>query len=629
MPAARTARQLVPRVGASLLASFVALAYLTHRWPLRWALSACLVLAVGALVQAHATWSRLRGMLPFLVLSAALALAPAIGQGRPPGFYEMAILGLSPLAGWVALAWLALPEGPASPPGQALAVRWPGALALVLGLATVGVAAALHRAFSGHFAVLQDESLLLLQSDWFAHGRLGWTVDRQLLPALQPEYTFYRNGTLYTQYPPGWPLLLACFGAVHLRWWASPVLAGVTVVATYHLGRRLHSPLAGLLGASLLAAQAWFLAQGVGYLSHLAGMACLTIAAVLVAPRQASARHRPLAWVGGGALLGAAVAIRPLTGVTMTLALALWVAALRPGDRAEWTARIGLVALGAFAPLAGLLVYNWQTTGQALTFGYEAVHGSLHALGFGQRGFLLHGGGPDLLPAAESFTPAVAAARLGQQLWDISIRLLPVGMLVPLLWWAEDSGQPVRWRCVWPYLLLPGAYFFYFFNAPIRFMSEGVPFALVGIGCLLGELAGRGRQAAVMALAGCLMAVNILASIALWDDGRRGRYGTIILPSAEAITAAGREAGPIAVFITEPAPEWYLFRRLSFFNGEGLAGNIVVARDLGEASRRQLLERLPGHVPYQAVWAGPGLPLGLSPLPGRERAPTTSGPSSQ
>jgi hypothetical protein len=591
----------------------VALSFLSGHLPLRYALPAVLALGLGGLAVARPDHAGLRGMAPYLALSVVLALAPALSEFRLPGLYEAAALGLGALGGWAAILWQVGTLQSPVPLGTESRARYPpGWLAVALGVAVTAGAALLHQSVSGDFAILQDEVLYLLQGRWFASAHLGWPLHPELLPSLRPEYTFYREGVLYSQYPPGWPLLLGLLGLAGLRWWASPILAGVTALSTYHLGRRLHSPAAGLLAALLLATHAWFVAQSVGYMSHIAGAACLTTAAMLVLPPRPGAQPGGGSWILAGGLLGLAVAIRPLSGTVMIMTLLLWLAALQPAMGGVWGRRAGAAALGALLPVSGLLWYNAATTGHPLQFGYSAVHGSLHDLGFGLRGFLLHGGNPQPQPVAHLFTPALAAARLGGTLQAVAERLLPVGFLAPLLWLGAWHGLRPAGRLVLPFLLMPAAHYFYFFSAPERFLSELLPFAMAGVGCVLAELVRRGGPGMPW-LALLLVVLNTGATARVWHAERLGRGGEVVRRNAEAIAAIRRVAGPVVVLVREPAPEWYQFRRLSLFNADGLGGDVVVARDLGGGAA-PLLARLPGRTVYRATLEVPGTPLRLTRL---------------
>ncbi|HEU4564730.1 MAG TPA: hypothetical protein VFS05_08785, partial [Gemmatimonadaceae bacterium] len=332
----------------------------------------------------------------------------------------------------------------------------------------------------------------------------------------------------------------------------------------------------------------------------------------------AGARTRALAWLAAGLLMGATVAIRPLTGVAIGAALALWILLRRRRSLRELLALGGLIAAGAVLPIAALLAYNAATTGRPLTFGYTAVHGHLHDLGFGRRGFRLHGGSWSWHEAAQRFTPGAAARRLAQQSWDIAVRLVPGFLLLPLLWLALARGAAVRWRMVAPFALLPAAYFFYFFTTS-RFYSELFPFALVGVAILVAELGARRWRSTGAPLAVLLVAASG-AGILAWGGGRQERARDVVLPAAAAVDSARARHGRVLVFIDEEQPEWYLFRRLSLFN-DGFDGDVVVARDLGPANAA-LQRRLPGHVPLRGTWRGARSPLVLTELRSATAAPS-------
>jgi hypothetical protein len=123
-------------------------------------------------------------------------------------------------------------------------------------------------------------------------------------------------------------------------------------------------------------------------------------------------------------------------------------------------------------------------------FGYGAVHGSLHDLGFGERGFVVPDATGRWVKELFDFTPARALSNLFTIASELSAIVLPAFLLVPLILIGYRIGYPARWKTVIGFLVLPALYFFYFYPH-IRFYIELLPFLYVGIAGLLFISDGR------------------------------------------------------------------------------------------------------------------------------------------
>src|SRR5690606_27074808 len=157
----------------------------------------------------------------------------------------------------------------------------------------------------------------------------------------------------------GWPAILALFDLTGLRWWSTPLLCTISVLLTYLIGRRGHSPAVGLLAAMVLLLQPWFEGSADGHMAHAAPSALSARAAVLLlAGEGVRAGRRAALWLGAGFLVGAATAVRPLSGVAAGASLAAW-SWLRARQRWREVRRLaGALALGALAPVLAVLHYN-------------------------------------------------------------------------------------------------------------------------------------------------------------------------------------------------------------------------------------------------------------------------------
>ena len=440
-----------------------------------------------------------------------------------------------------------------------------------------------------------DEVLYVLHANLFARGELAWRLEPELRPFFELPLMFQRAQGIITQYPPGYPAVLALFVRLGVPALSGGVLGAVAVLATYRLGRSVANASVGVLAAAILATHELLVAQGALLMSHVAAMAALAAAAaLLLAPRAAADRYPLAKPFAAGLLLGAAFAIRPVTGLALGTSLWLW-SAVR--DRGRWR-ELGkvtlMLVLGAALPAIAFLAYNARTTGSPLLLGYNAVSGSLADLGFGLRGLVLLDPTARLVTVAEPFTLAEASRNeLSYVLWPLARELLPMWTIVPLLAAAFAYRVRIRWAVVAAFAVLPLVQFFYAANVQ-RYHSELLPFVVLGVALLVYRIGERDPRFA-RGLAVFLISAGVLAGAgtvaeALWqrsrrpDDARR-------LARALATASPGREG--LLVFVHDTAFSQPLLLSLVHLNFERFPGPIVVARDLGAEDAR-LVCRLPG-----------------------------------
>ncbi len=226
-----------------------------------------------------------------------------------------------------------------------------------------------------------DEMVQLLQAQIFAQGRL-------YLP-LSPHPAFFSgmnvvemHGRYFAQFPAGGPAMLTLGVMVGAPWIVGPICGAITIVA-FAAYLRVAEPRGGVaFGALLLFAFAPFVFFVSG--SHMNDVTSLmwtvigmsAMATVMRAPRR-------LPWLAllSGLGFGMAATIRPVDAFAFALPAGMWflVRALR--DRSCWRDAIP-AAIGVIVPMAILLWINSRTTGEPLLFGYEALWGKAHNLGF-------------------------------------------------------------------------------------------------------------------------------------------------------------------------------------------------------------------------------------------------------
>ncbi len=170
-------------------------------------------------------------------------------------------------------------------------------------------------------------------------------------------------------YSPGLPMLLAVakgIGGQCAMFAVVPILAGLTVLATYGIGHRLHSPVAGLIAAWLVATSPVTLSSSLEPLSDVPATAMWTLAFLFVLAAS------PVSAGVAGVAAGLAILIRPNL-VPLAVPLGVWLLCRRdvPGP----FVRTRLVPATAFAAtsligVAAIAAINRHLYGAATTSGY-------------------------------------------------------------------------------------------------------------------------------------------------------------------------------------------------------------------------------------------------------------------
>jgi hypothetical protein len=489
-----------------------------------------------------------------------------------------------------------------------------------VGLALLGVTmlllATVHYLAVGKLAIISDEATYLVQARWMSLESVGWVLPPDLAPHFLMRKVGYLGGQMMGMYPPGWPALLAIFGAVGLEWWSSAILGTLSVWLTWSLGRQLIGPPAGWLAAVLLVTSQVFLVAHAGYMSHAAMMVALLGASwCLVRGLAMAGRARFLWWVGAGVLFGYALTVRPLTA--LTLGTSLGILGLWRAKRIAPVATVQMalcVTLGAALPAAVFVLHNLSVFEQPLALGYQVLHPGLYDLGFGTRGFNVLDDNAQWRPMTFEFTASDGLRHLLQRLARMNTTFVPVGLLLPLIAGAVAAGARLRWAAVALFALLPVVHAFYWADT-LRLYWELLPFLLLGLTALLIAINALAPRAAASMVA-LLVASQLIVALPWppksgedhrpWSAGLDHTYGRAAPGRWATLREAQRLAdqhGQIVLFTREESPYDNLIDRLYAFNGDRFDGPILVARDLGPLNAK-VMDRFPRRVPYLVIDRG-------------------------
>ena len=397
-----------------------------------------------------------RRVLGALLVAAALLplhrlLDPARGGPAAAATREIGD-ALAPMAGWGTVLSLAVavvlallvPAGALRRALRAARPRLrrpaPGTWAVAAGTVALAAGLAVALLVLRGTPTLLDEMVQLLHARGLASGRVALALP-------PPEAArVVQNGVItpagwVSVYPPGHTVLLALGLAAGVPWVVGPVLLGVTAAASALAFLRLlpERPATARLAGAAVAASPFLAGLGGGFLSHTAAgaLAALALLAAL------AARDGRAGWAApAGLAMGALVATRPWTGLTLGAALTagVWLAERRGG---RWLSpRLALWIAGGLPVAVALGAWNARLFGHPLLLGYDTAFGPAHGLGlhrdpwgnlYGLReavaytGFDLAALGVHLLE-----TPVPLVALVGA--WLLVAPRLPRGSGVLLAW---------------------------------------------------------------------------------------------------------------------------------------------------------------------------------------------------
>ncbi|MDI6848386.1 MAG: glycosyltransferase family 39 protein [Candidatus Saccharicenans sp.] len=269
------------------------------------------------------------------------------------------------------------------------------------------------------FPFINDEFGYIFQAKIFLTGRL-------YAPSPCPGEAFdfphiINNGRWYSQYPPGYPLLLMPFVFLGVPWLLNPLLAAFSVIVIYFLALELFGRRVALLSSLLCALSIWFLVTSATYLSHTANLFFFSLFLLFLFRSIKSPGILP--GILAGASLGFAFLIRPYETAWASLPLLIHYLIKFIKAPGEYVKNLLSLAAAAGFFLLLFLGYNFLTNGHPLLTGYEVRYGPEHGIGFGKKGY-----------TETPHTPFRGALLLGENFKAINNYLFgwPLSSLFPL-----------------------------------------------------------------------------------------------------------------------------------------------------------------------------------------------------
>jgi hypothetical protein len=231
--------------------------------------------------------------------------------------------------------------------------------------------------------LLIDEIVQVMQAQILAEGLVSRPADAypEFFSAL---HVVDVNGTVYSQFPPGGPLMLVPGVIAGAAWLTGPVFGAIAVVSCWLLVRKTEVTPGTALGAAALFAFAPFMVfMAASHMNHVPTLAWLCLALLGLHSLTSEDSPRVLVALFTGLCLGIMASIRPVDGAAFALPAGLWLLT-RTARRQMSLPSLLASGAGVVIPIVLVLVYNRATTGDATLFGYELLWGSSHGLGFHQ-----------------------------------------------------------------------------------------------------------------------------------------------------------------------------------------------------------------------------------------------------
>ncbi len=316
---------------------------------------------------------------------------------------------------------------------------------------------------------VQDSVAYYFQSKIYASGRL-WTEAPELPEFFEQQYMIEHEGRLFSQYPYGFPILLAVGRILGIPYVVNPALGGLSILLFAFLARKLFDGSTVNLSVLLMTVSPFFLMMSGTYMSHSAGMFYALAALYLTISNRK--RLSLLKGLGAGFSLTLLAATRPLNALPTGMVMCVFLVHMIFRDRKIPYRRIaGLIAgLG----LGGIvfLSFNYAMTNDPFRTTYSLSVGR-DIIG-SQVGF-----GPKVNLTGSINNLDVLFSSLMAALFPWPNILTTAPLLFGLLYPRKCAGY---YSAAGGFLLTAAAYFF-FVRASVcygpRYYYEALPFIIL------------------------------------------------------------------------------------------------------------------------------------------------------
>jgi len=338
-----------------------------------------------------------------------------------------------------------------------------------------------------HIPHVHDEICYVFQAKIFSLGMLYVPS-----PCSKESFDFphmINNGKWYSQYPPGFPLLILPLLALGVPWMINPLLAFFSILVFYFLGKEIYNKHVGVISSILGGVSIWFLLMSSTMMSHTACMFFISLF-LLFSFRSLKRPNVPNGLMAGFGL-GMAFLCRPYTALLMSVPILIYYTLKSiPHWKMAYKNVCAFMAV-VLVFIFVFLIYNYITNGHPLLSGYTLRYGQDHGLGFGKKGF-----------TDTPLTPLLGATNILTYLISLNECLFgwPLSSLValiPLIFAAKINRSEAKMDLLLlsSFITLLLGYFLYWATIILfgpRFIFEAMPIYLLlsarGISVLPGLL---------------------------------------------------------------------------------------------------------------------------------------------
>ncbi len=457
---------------------------------------------------------------------------------------------------------------------------------------------------------VQDSVAYVFQAKTFALGRL-WVPTPSHPQFFTHEFILMDTaGRWFSKYPPGWPMILALGELAKAPWVVDPICAALSLVVLYRLGAEIYRPRVGLLAALLGLSAPFFLFLSGSFMSHASGL-LFTLLMTWCFLRTSRSSRPILPAILTGVAFGILFLIRPFTAIPLSLPLAVYALVKAARQPRDGITRYALTVVAAIPFIAVFLAYNRVFTGnwfyppQQLWWPFDQV-----------------GFGPDHGPWG--FTPVDALNNTSRNLSELlthafgwptflTLAFFPIPFLTARartwdwLFLAGFLGLVVGYACWWADGIMYGPRFYYEgFGFLILLTARGFD-VLLGFGTTSSVdepgavLQARNEHRAVSGAVFALIAALIAFNVVLYLPGQLRLYHGYNYVSAAKLDAVQASGIHNAVVFADVGNqyEWWEYGMVFPANDPLLQGDVIYARDLGDAEDRKLVADFPGRTFYR------------------------------
>lgn len=465
-----------------------------------------------------------------------------------------------------------------------------------------GVTLFFNYAYGDHMPHVPDEVSYIFQAKLLASGHLAASPPpvEEAFDFFFPPFILVSGDNWASVYPFGHPLVLAIGVKLGAIWLIPPLLGAASVVMIFVVGRKVHNVRIGLAAALLLASSPFFLMTASNFMSHNTGVFYILLSLLFLAFLD----RRPILYgILAGLFFGLLFNTRPLTGMALVPPFGLLLLTqLAPRDRRLTGAKqIAAFTAGGLVMLGAYWLYNWGTTGDAFSNGYQASGGLGEVVGFG---------------GAHSVSVGIQNEQTQLTYLLLVLHSWPryVGLLFVLLPFMLGTRHRWDWFLLTSAVFVMGAYSLFASNGVMhgpRYWYEAVPFLMLltarGTDMTAERLASGaaalrqrfslGAEGASLWSGAVVVYAVVLAlvgsSLYGWLLGRHSGWNADFVPDRATDLQSFNDIDDRLISLVDEAdldnalvlvegtcPHWQCFGNVFWMNSPGLDGDVVFARDL-------------------------------------------------